>query len=261
VVLAAGVGSRYGGAKQLDPVGPRGEILSDYAVRDAAQAGAGLAVFVVRPELEEPFREHHAERGVPLPVAWVHQRLPAGRARPRGTTEATVLGAERAGGPVVVVNADDYYGREAIPAAGRWLAGHDGAANVAFTLRETLSPHGGVSRAILEHDGGRLTRIVELANVRADHPGLSGDEPVSMNCWAFGAGAVPLLRGRFEAFLADHGDSIDAECRLPDTVMELVTAGRLDVTVLPEGRGWLGLTHAADREAVQTLLRERDACN
>ena len=274
VVLAAGMGSRYGGVKQLEPFGPAGEALSDYALRDAARAGATQAVFVIRPGLEEAFLAHHERVRPPIPVRYVHQdfsSLPAGRTKPWGTTHAVLAAAPVLDGPFAVVNADDWYGPEAYRGIAAFLAAAGGAAAelglVGYRLLDTLSEHGGVSRGIIETDReGWLTRIREVTGLRQEGgvvTGLRGDEalrftggePVSMNCWAFTTAALPLLASAFSRFLAAHGGSVTAECPLPETVQELVSRGEARVRVLRGGREWFGVTHPADRPAVVARLR------
>jgi NDP-sugar pyrophosphorylase family protein len=274
VVLAAGMGSRYGGVKQLEPFGPAGEALSDYALRDAARAGATKAIFIIRVGLEEAFVAHHARVRPPFPVRYVHQdlsSLPEGRAKPWGTTHAVLAAAPILDAPFAVVNADDWYGPEAYGAIASFLQRPRGATVevglVGYRLRATLSEHGGVSRGVIETDAdGRLVRIREVAGLKAEGEGVkgvrgaetlqfSGEEPVSMNCWVFPTFVLPMLASAFDRFVAQHGTSATAECPLPDTVQELVTRGEARVSVLEGGRQWFGVTHPADRPAVVARLR------
>ncbi|HSR14773.1 MAG TPA: hypothetical protein VLL51_03430, partial [Gemmatimonadales bacterium] len=273
----AGMGSRYGGVKQLEPFGPAGEALSDYALRDAAAAGATRAVFVVRGELEAAFRAHHDRLPPSIPVRYVHQdlsTLPPGRTKPWGTTHAVLAAAPLLDGVFAVVNADDWYGPGAYQAVGQFLAGTGPEARaglVGYRLADTLSPHGGVSRGVVEADGeGWVLRIREVAGLRQESSAItgvrdgevlqfSGAEPVSMNCWAFGPAVPALLSIAFQRFLAAHGDSADAECPLPDSVQELVTRGQLRVRLLAGGRDWFGVTHPADRPEVERRLRRSAA--
>ena len=270
VILAAGVGSRYGGDKQLDAIGPGGEILSDYSVRDAASTGVRRAVFVIREELEAAFRAHHARHRGQVAIDYAIQRrndlpapfrVPGGRIRPWGTTHALLAARDAVTGPCLVLNADDYYGPESVGAGVRFLAqaGPTDAANIAFMLMDTLSPHGPVSRAVLETDAhGWLTGIVERHDLT---PALARRLPaaaaVSMNCWALGAGILPLLASEFAAFLREHGDDLKAECPLPESLGRLAARGAIRIRVIPEGKGWLGVTYAADRDSVAARLPSR----
>ena len=284
VVLAAGVGSRYGGTKQLDTVGPAGETLSDYALYDAVRCGAAAAVFVIRPDLEPLFRAHHARWQGRIPMGYAHQRLdalppgflpPPGRTRPWGTTHAVLAAADRLHDPFAVINADDFYGRDALVTLGKFLSGAPllpaVIGLVPYPLRDTLSTHGGVSRGILEVDAaGELVRIAELTDI-ADRGGqltgrrgetevaLRGDEPVSMNCWGFTPAALPLLAARFTRFLEGNGESNTAECPLPDSVQAVVETGTVSVRVLAGAEHWFGVTHPADRPAVVEQLRRLTA--
>lgn len=267
VVLAAGIGSRYGGDKQLDTIGPAGETLSDYAVHDAAVAGVRHAVFVIREELRPAFQAHHRRHASSVAIEYAVQRLddlpapylvPRGRSKPWGTTHAVLAAQAKIPGPCVVLNADDYYGPEAIRAAVRFLeqANPGEAANIAYRLADTVSPHGPVSRAVLETDPqGWLTGIQERHDLT---PALAGKLPpstaVSMNCWAFGPGVLPSLATEFGAFLEAQGQSLTAECPLPESLGRLAASGSVRIRVITEGRGWLGVTYPADREAVARAL-------
>jgi NDP-sugar pyrophosphorylase family protein len=263
LVLAAGRGSRFGGPKQLEPLGPRGEFLSDYALRDAKAAGATRAVFVIAPEHEQAFRAHHASRD--LAIAYVHQRLddlpsgfsvPGGRAKPWGTTHAVLAARGAIDGPFVIVNADDCYGREAFVAAGQFLSDlppsrQPTLAAIAYPLVETLSPNGPVSRAILETDAtDHLVRITERHDVLTP-----SEDWVSMNFWACPREVMDLLEPAFIEFLKEQGGTAGSEYALPETIGRLVAAGMAKVRVIRAGRGWLGVTHPHDRDFVKERLK------
>jgi MobA-like NTP transferase domain len=292
-VLAAGRGRRYHGDKQLETVGPAGETLSDYGLWDARQAGARNAVFVTRPDLVDTLRAHHSRWGSALSVEHVVQRiedLPAGftpppeRTRPWGTVHAVLTARSHIRGPFAVVNADDFYGRDPIRRAGEFLAGTPPHARelavVGYRLRDTLSAHGGVSRALLETgDDLRIRRIIELSDITPSTRGLAGrrndesirltgDELVSMNLWALTPAVFEPLEEVFAGFLRDHGESVTAECALPETMDKLLVAKRISVRVLlPTANSrqptatssWLGLTHPGDRDATRAAIRERVA--
>ena len=262
VVLAAGLGRRFGGAKQLVSVGPAGELLSDYTLYDALAAGASRAVYVVTPGLEPELRRHHERWRDRIEIRYARQQsnnLPPGRAKPWGTTEAVLVTRDQVNGSCVVVNADDFYGPEAITAAATTLsarppARHPAAAAIAFRLGETLSPSGPVSRAVLEVDAGGWLRTITERSDLTDASGLAPDQAVSMNCWAFGPRIFPLLQQDFSRFLATHGRSPIAECALPETIGRLISAGALRVQVVSAGRGWLGMTHRDDLSVVRAAL-------
>jgi len=274
VVLAAGIGRRFGGDKQLVAVEPGGATLADYAVADARLAGAADAVFVIRPELADTFREHH-RRWTGFPIRYALQQLddlPAGRqapprrTRPWGTTHAVLAAVPQLTGGCLVLNADDYYGADAVAAAGQFLAKADpdtpAAALVGYRVRDTLSPHGGVSRALIEHRGPTVTGIRELGNVaevdgqlvgsrEGDVVSLSGDELVSMNCWAFTPALIPFLRDAFVRFL-DKAPGDTEECALPEVVGAL--ASTHPVQLLQVGTTWLGMTWPGDIPRLRSAL-------
>jgi len=280
VVLAAGLGSRYGGLKQLEAVGPGGETLMDYSVYDASVAGFGRVVFVIRPEMETAFRVFAQGRyGERVSVTTAHQRLddipsgfvvPVGRVKPWGTAHATLAAEAAVAEPFVVVNADDFYGASAFAAAAAFLREPPGTppvwALVGYRLRDTLSEAGGVSRAVCGTDtGGRLTTIEEVHEIAARGPDftglaegrtllLKGDEPVSMNIWAFTPEVFGLLRRGFVTFL-HRPDLEKSEYLLPTHVQEAIRSGEARVQVLPAGSVWHGITHPADLPRVQAEMR------
>ena len=232
VILAAGLGKRYGGGvKQLAPVGPAGETLLEYTAYDAARAGFTRAVLVVRPGTEPP-----RLRGLDVAVAL--------QSEPLGTAHAVLAAEEAVKSPFAVANADDFYGREAIATMARFLGeGGDAWAVAGYRLADTLSPEGGVSRAVCRTDAdGWLTDIEERRNV------TSGcDELVSMNLWAFTPRVFGILRAGFDAHVKQPSAG---EYILPDAVAAVVAAGQGRVRVLPARSQWIGITHAADRPRV-----------
>lgn len=287
VVLAAGVGSRYGGLKQLDGVGPGGATLMDYAVFDAARAGLRQVVFVLRRELERDFHTHCGQRYAQLvDVGYVFQeldalpggrRVPDGRRKPWGTGQATLCAAERVRGPFVVCNADDFYGAEGLRLLADFLARPDEGpresyALVGYELRRTLSAHGSVSRGVCQAEAdGRLRSVREYTGleprgrgaVQRDADGREtlfvGDEPVSLNLWGFRPGFFHHLREHFARFLDAEGASLQAEFYLPFVVDELIRAARVDVRLLRTSSPWFGMTHQGDRALVAERLRELHA--
>lgn len=284
IVLAAGIGSRYGGLKQLEPMGPSGEALLDYGIYDAVRAGFERVVLVIRPELEDAFRERLAGRFADSPsFEFAHQELsdlppgfsvPEGRGKPWGTGHAALAARTATSGPFVVMNADDFYGATAYDVLAQHLREAAGSGAVEFaaagyTLRDTLSPHGGVSRAVCEVDGaGYLARVTELkkidevdgvlsgVTVAGERRELTGDETVSMNLWAATPAAFPLLEREFERFLVEHGDDPDAEFYLSNSVNDLIASGEMRVRVIPTPGPWLGVTHREDKPYVVAQLRE-----
>jgi NDP-sugar pyrophosphorylase family protein len=283
VVLAAGVGSRFGGLKQLTGFGPGGETLVEYSIFDALRAGFSRVVLVVRPETEAEFRESIGARiDGNVRIEYVHQRLdklPAGwqlppdRHKPWGTGHAVLASAEVVDGPFVIINADDFYGADAFAAAGRFLTAPPPAqvpvyTMVGFALAQTLPESGSVSRAVCRCDNaGWLQSIVEVTAIsRSDQGGrytddsgtahqVDGGALVSMNLWGFTPDIFPKLTRHFSSFLELHLNTPDAEHRLPDLVQELVNTGRARVKVLPSDSDWCGVTYQEDRSQVVEHLK------
>ncbi|QYG93031.1 NTP transferase domain-containing protein [Iamia sp. SCSIO 61187] len=267
VVLAAGMGRRFGALKQVAPVGPVDEALVDHTIRDAAAAGVDRVVVVVRPEIRAEVVEH-LERRTTLPLVVVEQEGPAGgRTRPWGAAEAVALALAACPGPAVVVNADDHYGADAVAAVVAWLrspaAGDGRAALVTWPLAATLSPRGPVSRAVCRVRGdGTLAGMVEHHDLspedRGPEPGtgrrFDPDAPVSMNLWGLPAAVGPALAETVAAFRRAHPDDPDAELPLPTAVDGLLAAGTLVVDVLPAGTTWVGVTHPDDLAPAQAAM-------
>ena len=288
--MAAGMGSRYGGLKQVEPMGPGGESLVDYAVYDALRAGFGRVVFVIRRDIERDFRDTVLARlsAGGVGADYVFQDLTdlpadsgevsaAHRGKPWGTAHAVWSARGAIAGPFAVLNADDYYGPGAYRLLERHLARATGEyAVVGYGLADTLSAHGTVARGILEHDGrGRLTRIAEHTHIEragAGHDGagpaaivsrrpeggdvtVPGDAVVSMNIWGFTPAVFAQLERALVGFLRERGGEAKSELYLPDVVGALVRAGEATVRVLPTDDEWFGVTYAADADAVRASLR------
>lgn len=283
LILAAGMGSRYGGLKQIDPVGPSGEIVLDYSLFDALRAGFGRAVFVIRREIEAPFRERvGAKWEARIPCTYVHQELtdvpagfsvPANREKPWGTAHAVLAGRQEISGPFAAINADDFYGADSFRTVAGHLTGAAGPADhcmVAFRLGQTLSEHGSVSRGVCLCGTDRLlTGIRECTKItrRADGSlwdepegqepaALTGEEPVSMNCWGFMPSVFGELDRAFGEFLrGEGGRTPKAEFVIPGVVDDMIRAGRGTVKVLETASRWFGVTYREDKEAVQASIR------
>ncbi len=282
VILAAGTGSRYGGLKQLAPIGPHGETLMEYTAYDSMRAGFSRVILVVRPETECEFREkfaHGMARRVPLTYA--HQTLddlptgcsnPNGRVRPWGTGQAVLAVEEAIDGPFAVLNADDLYGRESFEVLSDYLRniGREPClelAVVGFRLDQTLTDAGAVSRALCRLGPGCLLReIVEIKEVwrcagrivyldrEGQEQALAGNEVVSMNMWGFSKEIFPELRRRFRSFLERSGDLRDSEFLLPDMVRDLLGEDRARVEVLSGSDRWCGITFREDEAKVRSII-------
>jgi len=273
------MGSRYGGLKQIDPVGPAGETIIDYSIFDALRAGFGKLVFVIRKDIEQQFREIVGARFEKrVAVDYVFQALeaipprftvPAGRTKPWGTTQAILLAADAIHEPFAAINADDFYGADAYRSlAGQLTSGSQDYSMVGFVLRNTLSDFGSVARGVCQVSGdGYLEHIAELTKVERDGNGarntdaagkvtkLTGDEPVSMNYWGFTPKVFDQLRENFEKFLESSGTDLKSECYIPNTVGELVRAGQARVKVLHSRDSWFGVTYREDRPRVVESIR------
>lgn len=277
VVLAAGMGSRYGGLKQLDPVGPSGEIILDYSVTDALLAGFTKVVFVIRREMLGQFRDSVGARyeGKVL-VEYAFQELeplpggrvsPAGRSKPWGTGHAVLAAASLVRSPFAVINADDYYGPGGFAKLALFLqAAEQGQyAMIGYRLERTLSDHGSVSRGICRGDsGGYLVDIIERTAIlrkgsdiiaQGTPPvSLAADAPTSMNFWGFTPDLFSRLERLFDEFLEENGGDPKAEFYLPAAIGSLVSAGEISVKILQTDDPWYGLTYPEDRPLVVGAL-------
>jgi NDP-sugar pyrophosphorylase family protein len=270
LVLAAGMGSRYGGLKQIDPVGPSGETMLDYAVYDAIRAGFGRVVFLIRVEFEDAFRNSVAAKYagriavdfVFQSVADVPKGCPVqeGREKPWGTGHAVWCARSALTGPFAVINADDFYGASSYQGLAAFLTGAKGTryAIGGFRLANTLSESGTVSRGICSEKGGLLTSIVEeTAIAPADvGPGrrFTGKEIVSMNFWGFTPGFFAGLEEGLRTFLARRGSDPKAEFYLPVAVSDLIAGEEASVEVLPCEETWFGITYREDRPKVVAAI-------
>lgn len=318
VVLAAGLSTRYGKLKQLEPLGPSGETLVHYGIYDALRAGFGRIVLVIRPQLEAAFRRFLMPTfGARVGISFVFQELehlpagfslPVGREKPWGTGHAVLAAAGSVSSPFVVMNADDFYGRHAYAGLAAYLRdgvaaseGRDGdgrsvlevrersggppgggshgasesppswpyiCAAAGYTLRQTLSAHGGVSRAVCETDeDGYLSRVREIKKVRREDGSivgwtlagkrveLTGDETISMNLWGATPPAFSILERQFAEFLERYRSDPEAEFFLSEALNDQVAGGEARVKVIPTPGPWLGVTFPDDRPHVEGELR------
>ena len=291
LVLAAGMGSRYGGLKQVDPVGPSGETVLDYAVFDARRAGFGRVVFVIRKDFEALFRTQvGAKYAGQIAVDYVFQSLdtlpvgatvPVGREKPWGTGHAVWCAREAVHEPFAVINADDFYGADSFVQLAKFLtsaaasprgfdpmSGHRVPrtlaaqfAMVGFTLANTLSEHGAVARGLCATGAdGLLASITEQTGILATEVGpgqkFTGKETVSMNCWGFTPALFAGLERQLAAFLATRGGDAKAEFYLPAAVSEMIARHEAVVRVLPTGSAWFGVTYREDKPRVMAAIAE-----
>ena len=286
VIMAAGIGSRYGGSKQTDGVGPHGEILMEYGVYDAVRAGFDKVVFIIKPDMRELMERLcgnmasrlHTADGRPVEVRYAYQddttlpawyTKPAGRTKPFGTAHAVLCTRDIVHEPFCVINADDFYGADAyrtIYAELQRLPEAGVATMVGYLLKNTVTAHGTVSRGVCKVKDGKLDTIQEALKVQLYPDGhltdldtdtdLAPDTVVSMNFWGFMPSIFPALRTYFENFLRGlPDDAVKAECLLPLMVGEELKAGRMTVSVLHSKDLWFGMTYREDRGRVAEDLR------
>lgn len=291
VIMAAGLGSRYGGSKQVDGIGPNGEILMEYSIYDALRAGFTKVVFIIKPDMEQLVRDLVGDRleqmkaadGSPVEVRYAFQdfssvpafyHIPPERTKPFGTVHAVLCAADAVQEPFCVINADDYYGVDAYRTIyeelGR-LKPEGEATMVGYLLKNTASLNGTVSRGVCRVSEGKLVSVREALKVQLYADGslkdldqdqsLDPETVVSMNFWGFTPSIFPALRTYFENFLRTQaGDNPKAECLLPVMVGNELEAGRLTVSVLHSADRWFGMTYHEDRLVVaQELQKLHDA--
>ncbi len=279
LVLAAGMGSRYGGLKQLDGVGPHGETIIDYSIFDAIRAGFGKIIFVIRRDIETAFREvvgsQYADK---IQVDYAFQELdklpagfcvPAGREKPWGTGHAIMMAKDLIHEPFAVINGDDFYGSDAFSVAATYLSqAKDGEkadyCMVGYQLRKTLSEYGSVARGICECDQeGFLQDVVETLQITPDGDGakspnnakLTGLETVSMNMWGFTPGIFDHITCQFIDFLETQGQAMKSEFFIPTIVNSLIQSNQASARVLTCDATWFGVTYREDRPHVQSCIQ------
>lgn len=279
LVLAAGMGSRYGGLKQIDPVGPAGETIIDYSIYDALQAGFGKIIFVIRHDIEDAFRESIGRKFEKrAPVEYVFQELdklppdftvPPNRTKPWGTSHAILMAEEAVREPFAAINADDFYGAASYKILhDQLISGSSDYSLMGFVLRNTLSEHGSVSRGVCSCDNSDyLKGVTELTKVEKDGNGakyveesgtihkLSGDEIVSMNMWGFHPSLFAHLRELFLDFLKQRGHEEKSEFYIPSAVNALVNSGKARLKVLRTPDSWFGVTYREDKPRVAAGIR------
>ena len=275
-VLAAGMGSRYGGLKQIDGLGPNGETIMDYSVFDALRAGFGKIVFVIRKDFADDFKRvvlAKYEGKVPCEICFqAIDNVPEGytynpeRTKPWGTNHAVLMGKDLIKEPFAVINADDFYGKESFEVLAKFLNEVAGKQNqycmVGYRVCNTLSEHGSVSRGVCETDAeGNLTNVVERTSIERKENGicytvdgvdyaLPENAPVSMNMWGFTPEYFGYVEEAFKTFLKERGQELKSEFYIPTLVNDLIVAGKATCRVLDTTAKWFGVTYAEDRQMV-----------
>ena len=290
VIMAAGMGSRYGGNKQVDGLGPNGEILMEYSIFDAIRAGFSKVVFIIKPDMQDLMEELCGKRiaqmktndGSNVEVAYAFQdfssvpswyKIPADRVKPFGTAHALLCAREVVHEPFAVINADDYYGADAFPTIYAELAKlpETGAGTmVGYRVDKTVSENGTVTRGVCQTENGKLTKIVETFKIKLypngdirdiengeDSPLIPPETPVSMNFWGFTPWIFDKLEQFFTAFLKNLApDNSKGEALLPTMVGELIDRGEMTVSVLHSSARWFGVTYKEDKPTVQAELQK-----
>ena len=285
LVLAAGMGSRYGGVKQIDAVGVHGETLLDFGVYDAHNAGYGKVVFIIRKDIEKDFRERLFDRiARNMDAEYVFQshesllspeeiRLSEGRTKPWGTIHALLCAKDAVKEPFTVINADDYYGRSAYVTLGEYLSTLDvndtAHAMVGFVLENTMSKSGSVSRGICQVKDGNLVSMVENTKIEYTADGkivshmdsgdvmLTGKEPVSMNFFGFTPKAFEDFQIYWDNFIKENVREPKKECLLPNGASEIVTSGRGTIKVFTSQDKWFGMTYPEDKPLVMAEIKAK----
>ena len=270
LIMAAGMGSRYGGLKQLDAIGPSGETIIDYSVYDAIKAGFTKVVFIIRKDFEQEFKTKITDKYEgQIQVEFAFQDLndlpdgftcPGGREKPWGTGHAIFSARDVINEPFVAINGDDFYGRESFKVvADYYRKGANSFSMVAFKLDKTLSSFGGVTRGLCTVNDEKLNTVIETADLEKTDYGVSsnrdieldGSEPVSMNVWGFTPILFKYLEEKFVEFLSENGTEMKSEYLIPSVVNELIQSGQETVHVLRSGATWFGVTYKEDKPYVE----------
>ena len=287
VIMAAGMGSRYGGLKQMDPVGGHGQVILDYSIYDARRAGFETVIFVIKDEIEADFKERVGSRiEGSMDVRYAFQRMdglpegysiPEGRVKPWGTAQAALAAQPFIDGPFAIINADDYYGRSAFQVIYDYLSGNlgrDEYAMVAYRLENTVTDHGHVARGVCQVGAdGLLTGIVERTRIEKGPPlrftedggqtwtQLPQDTMVSMNFWGFTPSLLDQARAQFPDFLDEAlaSSPLKAEYLLPTLVGRLIQQGKATVRALSSGDKWYGVTYQEDKPTVTAAIARMTA--
>ena len=276
LVMAAGMGSRYGGLKQLDAVGPNGETIIDFSVYDAIRAGYNKVVFIIREDFEKQFKQKISNKYKDkIDVEIVYQdlndlpssfRCPNERSKPWGTGHAILAARNAISEPFVAINGDDFYGKESFKVISNYYSSlNNGFAMAAFQLDKTLSENGSVSRGICEQNSNELVTVVETHDIKKNSAGniecdrdisLVGSELVSMNMWGFTPTLFDHLEKMFNDFLTENISNLKSEFLIPSVVNDLIEKNIEKVQVLKTQSTWFGVTYAEDKPFVESQIKE-----
>lgn len=266
MIMAAGMGSRFGGMKQIEPIGPNGEIIIDYSVYDAVKAGFDKAVIIIKKEIEKDFREVAGKRiEKMLDVEYVFQELdkiPSGiavnpeRAKPWGTGHAILCAKDKTNMPFLVVNADDYYGQSVYKIMHDYLVTESEYCMAGYKLGNTLSENGTVTRGVCKGDeNGYLSEVVETHDIGKD-TSLPLDSLVSMNMWGLRTDIFDVLENKFDEFLKNKGMELKTEFLIPEVIDQMIKAQETRVKILPTDEIWYGVTYKEDAPKVRECIKK-----
>lgn len=275
LLMAAGMGSRYGGLKQLDQIGPSGETIIDYSVYDAIEAGFNKIIFIIREVFEEQFKTQVADKYLnKIEVEFAYQDIndlpsgfscPDGREKPWGTGHAILSANHLVHEPFVVINGDDYYGKESFKViSDYYFRGKEQFCMVGFRLENTLSSFGAVTRGVCSVENKKLSSVVETGDLHkkgniiySDRDiSFDGNEPVSMNMWGFTPVLFHHLKEKFIDFLNVHGREVKSEFLIPSIINELIQDGDEKVHVLETSSSWFGVTYKSDKPIVEKKIQQ-----
>ncbi|MBQ7974255.1 MAG: nucleotidyltransferase [Clostridia bacterium] len=263
LIMAAGMGSRFGGLKQIEPMGPNGQAIIDFSLYDAKEAGFDKAVIIIKKAIEKEFRELCGKRLEKImDVDYAFQELdklpegykvPEGREKPWGTTHAVLCAQDKLSAPFTVINADDYYGKESFKIAHDWLVNNTGMCMVGYKLGNTLTDNGTVARGVCVAENGILKQIEEHTAIDRNS-GFPDDTLVSMNMWGLNKDIFPYLEKDFHDFLETRINEPKSECLLPMTIGRKIREENAQVTVLATPERWYGVTYRDDMPAVKAAM-------
>jgi len=263
VIMAAGMGSRFGGLKQIEKIGPNGEKILDFSIYDAVKAGFNKAIIIIKKEIEEQFREVCGKKiEKMIDVEYVFQELdklpqrysvPEDRIKPWGTGHAILCAGEKITSPFAVINADDFYGYTSYKIIHDWLVSNNGMCMVGYKLGNTLTENGTVARGICEVENGILKSVTEHTALDKNS-GISLDKIVSMNMWGLDTGIFPYLEKEFKKFLDNRINEPKAEFFLPSVISSRIEEEKMDVSVLETDERWYGVTYREDMDSVKAAM-------
>ena len=263
LIMAAGMGSRFGGLKQIEPIGPNGEIILDFSIYDAVEAGFNKAIFIIKKEIEKEFRQVVGKRiEKMMDVEYAFQELdklpegyevPSDRVKPWGTAHAVLCARDVVKSPFAVINADDFYGKSSYKIIHDELVQSNGMCMVGYELGNTITENGTVSRGVCELENGYLKSVTEHTALDKNS-GIPLDSIVSMNMWGLDPGIFPFMENEFKLFLNEKINVPKSECYLPSVISKRIEKENMPVKVLKTAEKWYGVTYREDMDSVREAM-------